>query len=38
MIRRHYLNLVSEADANKFWSIKPGMDVGTVAELTARPA
>jgi len=38
MIRRHYLNLVSEADANKFWSIKPGMDVGTITELIARPA
>jgi integrase len=38
MIRRHYLNLVSEADANKFWSITPGMDVGTVTELSARPA
>lgn len=38
MIRRHYLNLVSEADANKFWSIKPGMDIGTVTELDARQA
>jgi integrase len=38
MIRRHYLNLVSEAEASKFWSITPGMDVGIVAELTAKPA
>jgi hypothetical protein len=38
MIRRHYLNLVSEADANKFWSIAPGTDVGIVAELAAKPA
>ena len=38
MIRRHYLNLVSEADANKFWSIRPGMDVGTVTEFDARRA
>jgi hypothetical protein len=38
MTRKHYLNLVSEADANKFWSITPGMDVGTVTELSARPA
>jgi site-specific recombinase XerC len=38
MIRRHYLNLVCEADANGFWSITPGMDVGTVTELDARQA
>jgi len=38
MVRRHYLNLVSEAEANKFWSITPGMDVGIVAELAAKLA
>ncbi len=38
MIRRHYLNLVSEAEANKFWSITPRMDVGTVTEFDARQA
>src|ERR1019366_9059666 len=28
MIRRHYLNLVSEADAVKFWAIAPGATMG----------
>jgi integrase len=38
MIRRHYLNIVSEAEANRFWSITPGMDVGAVTELNAKQA
>jgi hypothetical protein len=36
MVRRHYLNLVGAAEAERFWSITPGMDVGTVTELTAN--
>jgi hypothetical protein len=38
MIRRRYLNLVSEAEANPFLSITPGMHVGTVTEISARLA
>jgi hypothetical protein len=38
MVRRHYLNLVGQAEAERFWSITPGMDVGSVTELNARPA
>jgi hypothetical protein len=38
MVRRHYLNLVSQAEAEKFWSIAPGMNGGTVTELGARQA
>jgi integrase len=38
MIRRHYLNLVSEADADKFWSITPGGDTGVASELTVKEA
>ena len=38
MIRRHYLNLVSEAEAERFWSITPGMGFGSVTELTMMPA
>lgn len=33
MIRRHYLNIVSESDANKFWSIAPGGAMGSVSEF-----
>jgi hypothetical protein len=38
MIRRHYFNLVGEAEAEKFWSITPGFEVGTVTELATGPA
>jgi len=38
MVRRHYLNLVAQAEAERFWSITPGMDVGSVTELNAEPA
>ena len=38
MVRRHYLNLVGVAEAERFWSITPGMDLGTVTEMNARPA
>jgi integrase len=38
MIRRHYLNLVGEAEAERFWSIRPGMDVGAATELNAKQA
>jgi hypothetical protein len=33
MVRRHYLNLVSEADARAFWAIEPGASVGDVVEM-----
>ncbi len=38
MIRRHYLNLVGETEAERFWSITPGFEVGTVTELATAPA
>jgi hypothetical protein len=38
MVRRHYLNLVGVAEAERFWSIKPGMNVGAVTELIAKQA
>lgn len=38
MIRRHYLNLVGEAEAARFWSIVPGMNVGTVTEINSKQA
>lgn len=38
MVRRHYLNLVSHAEAERFWSIAPGMGVGAVTDLDARQA
>ena len=36
MIRKHYLNMVSETEAKKFWAIMPGMAIGTITELNAR--
>jgi site-specific recombinase XerD len=35
MIRKHYLNMVSEADAAKFWAIKPDAPMGIVVEMSA---
>ena len=33
MIRRHYLNLVSEADAKKFWAITPSAQMENMLKL-----
>jgi hypothetical protein len=33
MIRRHYLNLVSEAEAKKFWAIAPGTQMEGILKM-----
>ncbi len=35
MIRDHYYNTVSAADAEAFWAIEPGVKTGEVIEITA---
>ena len=35
MIRRHYLNLVGAAEAEKFWNIAPGGQGGEMIEMRA---